>query len=92
MNQEEFSHQKNLIVIDIREEYELETGIIPGSKHIPMAEIQFHLEEFKDKEVIFYCETGARSDFLVRMLAARGIKAHSLQGGIIAWLRFNNKL
>ena len=92
MNQEEFSKLKDPLVIDIREDYEVKAGMIPGAEHIPMAEVQNRLDELKDKEPVIYCETGSRSGFLVKMLKFRGINAYNLEGGYSGWLAFNNKL
>jgi rhodanese-related sulfurtransferase len=73
-------------IIDCRERMELGRGIIPGSKVIPMSELQRRLEEIdRHRPVIVYCEHGVRSLNVAAYLSGLGIMAQSLSGGFAAW-------
>lgn len=73
------------IVIDVREDYELEeTGTIKGAIHIPMNEIQNRLNEItKEREIYILCRSGVRSYNVAKYLNQIGYEAINLDGGII---------
>ena len=47
---------KKLIVVDVREKKEVvESGMIPGAQHIPMAQLEKRMADFpKDADLVFY--------------------------------------
>jgi rhodanese-related sulfurtransferase len=66
---------KNLNIIDVREENEIETGKIPGAKHIPLGEILTRLDELdKEKEYVMVCRSGNRSGLASKWLTEKGFK------------------
>ena len=73
------------IVIDVREDYELEeTGTIKGSIHIPMNEVPNRLNEItKEREIYILCRSGVRSYNVAKYLNELGYEAINLDGGII---------
>lgn len=73
------------IIIDVREDYELEeTGRIKNSIHIPMDQIPNRLEEIpKDREIYLLCRSGVRSYNVAKYLEERGYDVINLDGGII---------
>ena len=73
-------------LIDVREDYEYETGNINGV-HIPMGDIADSIEKIAtDKPVIVQCRSGKRSASVIQFLESKGIKnLHNLEGGILAW-------
>jgi len=75
------------VLLDVREPYEREAAVIEPSLHIPMNEVPARLPEIpKDREVIVYCHTGARSMMVAGYLSAHGHRAvANLAGGIDAW-------
>ena len=81
------SSGKDLMIIDLREEYEREICCITGSEHIPLsmlANISKMLPT--DKKIIFYCHKGQRSLEAVRTVRDQGFKnCYSLAGGIARW-------
>lgn len=87
----EASEAKQLIdsgaqLIDIRTPVEYETGRIPGSRHIPLADVPRESETLdKGKPVILYCRAGNRSGPAADAFAASGWDAHSIDGGLVAW-------
>ncbi|MFQ8697236.1 MAG: rhodanese-like domain-containing protein [Peptoniphilus harei] len=73
------------IVIDVREDYELEeTGTIKGAIHIPMNEVPNRLNEItKEREIYILCRSGVRSYNVAKYLNELGYEAINLDGGII---------
>jgi molybdopterin/thiamine biosynthesis adenylyltransferase/rhodanese-related sulfurtransferase len=73
-------------LIDIREDWELESGRIAGSKHIPMREAGAKLDPHRDRRIVLYCAHGNRSLRLAKALSEQGFEdVVSLAGGIAAW-------
>ena len=68
--------------LDVREDFELATGQIQGSKNIPLNQLRQHLEEFpKDETIYVYCQVGHRGYNAVRILQQAGFTAKNLDGG-----------
>jgi adenylyltransferase/sulfurtransferase len=78
-----FEHQ----LIDIREQYEVETCNLGGT-HIPMGEIVSRLSEIRrDIPVVIHCKSGRRSEAVVAHLNRLGFNnISSLEGGIMGWI------
>ncbi len=74
-------HLLDVTLIDVREPWEAAVAMIPGSHIVPIGEIE------AAANLVVYCHHGARSSRAVEALAARGIHARQLTGGIDAWSR-----
>lgn len=76
-----------VIVIDVREDDEVAGGMIPGAKHIRLAEIPERLQEIdKDRETIMVCRSGGRSGRACEFLALQGYtNIKNMVGGMLAW-------
>jgi rhodanese-related sulfurtransferase len=74
-------------LIDIREQYEVETCNIGGT-HIPMGEVVSRMAEIRrDIPVVVHCKSGRRSEAVVAHLNRIGFSnVSSLEGGIIGWI------
>lgn len=71
-------------LIDIREEYELFHGFIPGAINVPLSIFE---PEVLVGEVIVYCQAGVRSEHLLNELKAQGIfGVRHYAGGYIDWV------
>ncbi len=68
-------------LIDVRERWEADLATIPGSRIVPLAEVEAR------ENLVLFCHHGVRSARAVEVLAARGIRARHLEGGIDAWSR-----
>ena len=77
------------LVVDVREQDEVDQGAIPGSLHIPRGYLEMRIEEAerdRDRPVVLYCAGGARSAFAAQALQALGYRdVVSLEGGFGAW-------
>lgn len=91
--------KENYVLIDVRNPEELQHGMIPTARNIPLQEIEhaFDLsdEEFnskysfvkpkKDDNIIFYCRTGGRSNRAAKILLDKGFNAKNYKGSIWDW-------
>lgn len=77
---------EELEVIDVREDDEVENGMIEGAKHIRMNDIPGKLDQFdKEKEYIFVCHSGGRSQNVCYYMQERGYKTVNMVGGMSHW-------
>ena len=78
----------NYRFLDVRTDGEYLDGHIPNSIHIPLQEIQSRIseiEQIKDKKIIVYCRSGARSSMASKTLLKEGFDVSNLTGGIMSW-------
>jgi molybdopterin/thiamine biosynthesis adenylyltransferase/rhodanese-related sulfurtransferase len=74
------------VLVDIRELWELESGRLADSVHIPMGELDEKLEPYREQSIILYCAHGNRSLRAAKALSERGYsEIVSLAGGIDGW-------
>lgn len=67
------------VLLDVREDYEAEEGMLKGARNIPTAEIADRLAELpKDKEIVCYCNTGVRAEMAYLTLMENGYTARYL--------------
>ncbi|SER80027.1 Rhodanese-related sulfurtransferase [Gracilibacillus ureilyticus] len=77
---------EKLHIIDVREDDEVATGMIPGAKHIRLGEIPERIDELdKDEHYYIVCRSGGRSGRATEYLEANGINATNMNGGMLAW-------
>ncbi|MDI3211001.1 rhodanese-like domain-containing protein [Arthrobacter sp. AL12] len=75
-------------VLDVREDFEVAEGMIPGAIHIPMGELQARLSELDAAvPVIAICRSGNRSARVADALNTAGFTADTMDGGMLAWNR-----
>jgi rhodanese-related sulfurtransferase len=80
---------EDIALIDIRSDAEVAQGILPNAEHLAMHLIPLRMHDLpKDKDVVLYCRSGARSYHACNFLSQQGIgNVINLHGGIIAWAR-----
>lgn len=67
------------IVIDVREEWEFESGNHPGSLNIPLGEIVNRIDDIKKYEKVFLvCQSGNRANFAKSILDKNKINCENL--------------
>jgi rhodanese-related sulfurtransferase len=73
-------------VVDVRQDHEVETGRLAGSRHVELNELAAQADSIsRDTPVLFYCHVGARSAMAAEAFRRAGYEAFSLTGGIEAW-------
>jgi adenylyltransferase/sulfurtransferase len=74
------------LLLDVREHDEVARGMIPGSLHVPLAELLADPSVVPPAErVVVVCQAGVRARHAVEVLRATGVDAAVLAGGIEAW-------
>lgn len=76
-----------LVLVDVREPWEFDYCKIPGSKLIPLGDLQArHVELDPEATHVLVCHHGVRSMHALLMLRHFGFeKLWNLRGGIDAW-------
>ncbi len=75
---------RDTLVIDVRNDDEVEAGMIPGAVHVPLARLLADPAGI-DGPVVLVCRTGVRSRRGAEALRAAGVEAAILAGGMQAW-------
>lgn len=82
-------NRDDAVVVDVREDSEVQAGKIKGAKHIPLGQLKTRLgelEKAKDKPVLVYCRSGNRSAHACHLLTKEGFQdVSNLAGGMMAW-------
>ena len=79
----------DVVVLDVREAWEVDLGALPRTLWIPLGELPDRLAEVpQDKDVVCVCHHGVRSAMAARLLAGQGHpRAWNLSGGVDRWAR-----
>ena len=73
-------------LIDVRESWELQRGILPGAMHCPLSRWKDFVDSFDPgKLYIIYCEHGVRSLDAALWMKQMGLQGISLSGGFAEW-------
>ena len=83
------------LVIDVRNAGEFESGHIPGSVHIPYADLAGRAGELpRDRPLATICKAGKRSGLAASILQREGFEriAHVSSGGVAAWGTLGRRL
>jgi rhodanese-related sulfurtransferase len=80
---------EDVLLVDIRTPAEIAQGMIPDAWQLQMHLIPIRMSEIpKDRDVVIYCRSGARSYQACAYLMQQGYnRVLNLRGGIIAWAR-----
>ena len=77
---------KEVVLVDVREPYEVEICNIKGSLFIPMNEIPQNIEQLdKEKRYAVMCHSGVRSLYVSNYLNSLGYNTLNVTGGIERW-------
>lgn len=69
-------------VLDVREKWETESGMIPNAINIPLSQLRRRIGELNsEKEYVAYCAVGIRGYIAERILKQRGFSVKNLIGG-----------
>jgi len=80
---------EDLVVVDVREGFELAIARFPFALHIPLAQVERRAHELpRDRLVVLACHRGPRSLKALHTLRGQGFtRLRNLTGGIDAWSR-----
>jgi len=81
----------NLLILDVREQYEYEESHLYNATLIPLNQIDSRISElmpYNDTEIIVYCRSGARGAVASQNLAGNHnfTKIYNMDGAITAWI------
>ena len=79
-----------VVVLDVREPWEVQAASLPSARHIPMGDIpaRAHQELDPDDHIVVVCHHGVRSLNVTNWLRQQGFeKVQSMRGGIDRWSR-----
>ena len=78
------------LVLDVREDWEVQLARIPDVVHVPMSQLPSRLTEFeRETPIIVMCHAGGRSLRVAHYLANQGFtNVANLSGGIAAWSQY----
>jgi rhodanese-related sulfurtransferase len=81
----------NLIILDVREQYEYDINHLHNATLIPLGEIDSRIDElepYNETEIVVYCRSGSRSVSASQNLAGNHnfTKIFNMEGGINAWI------
>lgn len=83
-----YETDKDLLIIDVRELWEVEKVSLKGATHLPLATIAEHQPSLSVSAPIYVlCHYGVRSLKVALFLREQGHEAYSIKGGIDAWAR-----
>ena len=80
----------NLIILDVRDKIEYDSGHLNNSILIPVGELENRLneiEQYNNTEIIVHCRSGSRSASASEILSSNGFsEVYNMLGGINAWI------
>ena len=84
---ERLNKKEDIILLDVREEWEYQINHLNGALHVPLGEIPRRSSTLDPhKEIVVYCHHGVRSHTACMILRQQGfINVKNLKGGIEAW-------
>src|SRR5579859_4190449 len=82
----ELHAQGGVQLIDVRQVHENQAGRISGSRLIELGELSAQAGSIdRDRPVVFYCRSGARSAMATQAFRQAGYDAHNMAGGLLDW-------
>jgi rhodanese-related sulfurtransferase len=74
-------------LVDVRTPEEHEAGRIGGERLIELDRLPQEAGAIdRERPVVFYCRSGARSALATQAFRAAGFEAYNLDGGLLAWV------
>jgi rhodanese-related sulfurtransferase len=78
---------EGVVVIDVREADEYDSGHVPGALFVPLSELEQRVDEVPSGEpVLVICKSGGRSMRACNYLAPLGRDVTNIAGGTMAWI------
>lgn len=84
--EEIIANNKDIVIIDVREDEEVANGMIQDALHIPLQQIPEKISDLsKEQEYILVCRSGARSMKAALYMEEEGFKVANMVGGMLDW-------
>lgn len=80
--------EENIVILDVREQYEFDAGHIPNATLLPVGDIAAKAAQVlpdKNQKILVYCRSGNRSRTAANTLVKLGYTQIYDFGGIIDW-------
>jgi len=80
------ANESELVVIDVREPAEFESGSVPDAVNIPRGFLEFRITEacsVADHPILIHCKTGGRAVLAAKTLADMGYSNVVIVGGAV---------
>jgi len=75
-----------LVIVDVREQYEWDAGHVPGARHVEIERIASRADTLdRGRPVAFVCRLGTRAGMVAHAFRAIGYDAYAIAGGFTAW-------
>lgn len=75
------------LLVDVREQYEVDAGRIDGARHIALERLASQADTLdKGTAVVFQCRLGSRSLMAAQAFRRAGYEAYSMAGGLRRWV------
>jgi rhodanese-related sulfurtransferase len=89
---QKLQQQENILIVDVRQHFERENGIIENDINISLNELNCDKLPRLDLPIIFYCRSGVRSFMACQNILKENpnLDVYNLEGGMIAWNSFIN--
>lgn len=85
-NLEKILKEKQVHVVDVREQDEYDAGHIPGVSHLPLSGFPENVNQLsKDQKHYLICASGGRSSMACDQLDAAGFDVVNVDGGMMQW-------
>lgn len=93
---ERLQADSHVIIVDVRQPVETQSGTVPGAILIPLTEFSQRLQELpRDRPILTICRSSHRSPLAARQLKRAGYDVTNVTGGTMAWekagLPFGNR-
>lgn len=83
-----YARRDELQILDVREDAEWAAGRIEGAAHIPLGQLPARFGELdRSRPIAAICRSGNRSGRAVEFLAAHGLSAENVEGGMKQWAK-----
>ncbi|MCB1174501.1 MAG: rhodanese-like domain-containing protein [Leptospiraceae bacterium] len=76
--------ENGALVVDVRSPMEFQSGHFPGAINVPVEELMNKMDQLgaKDRSIVLYCASGARSGYAQSMLSRSGFTDVINAGGL----------
>ena len=83
----------DVVLVDVREQYEWDAGHSPRARSLPMSELNVRLSELPhDQTLAVVCHAGSRSARVASALIEAGYDATNVEGGMLAWVEAGGEI